>query len=164
MKQACGEILGKVLYLRLFPTRILLIMVQFLRFLVTLSLAGAAALSAGPVWAARAASTSPLAARPAGLTIAGRVADTKGAPLASVFITMQNATATSTTNSAGNFMLTSEQANPILTFKCAGYQTQSFLLKTAGPVTIVLNEVGTVPVAPGAGLEVVNKPVTVVDE
>ena len=77
---------------------------------------------------------------------------------------MQGATTTAATNAAGNFLLVSEQLNPVLTFKCAGYQTQTFLLKATGPVAVVLNEVGTVPVAQAAGLEAVNKPMTVADE
>jgi TonB family protein len=159
-----GKILGKVLYLCVFPTHTFLVMVQFVRCLVALSLARALALTIWPALAASSARPLPVEARPASLTVTGRVADTKGNPLASVFITMQNASSTATTNSAGNFLLTSEQLNPVLTFKCAGYQTQTFLLKTAGPVTVVLNEIGTVPVAPGAGLEAVNKPMTVADE
>lgn len=138
-------------------------MVQFLRCLTTCALAGALALAAFSATAG-VHPGSPLAARPTSVTITGRVADTKGTPLAGVFITMQQAATTATTNSSGNFLLASDQANPVLTFKCAGYQTQSFLLKAAGPVTIVLNEVGTVPVAPAAGLEVVNKPLAIADE
>jgi TonB family protein len=138
-------------------------MMQFLRCIIVCSLVILLALVASAV------SASPicmglLPGQPLGTTITGHVTTTSGAPLAGVFITVQGAAATATTNAGGNFLLASEQPGPVLTFKCAGYQTQSFLLKTAGPVTVVLNEVGTVPVAPSAGLEAVSKPMVIADE
>lgn len=152
-----------LVYLRCIPTLTLLVMVQFLRCFAKLHLASVLALAA-PTVLASPASELPRAAQPLNTTITGRVVTTGGAPLAGVFITMQGATATATTNAAGNFLLASEQLNPVLTFKCAGYQTQTFLLKATGPVAIVLNEVGTVPAVQAAGIEVVNKPLVIADE
>ena len=102
--------------------------------------------------------------RPASLNITGRVVDRKGAPLAGVFITMQSAPATATTNAAGGFLLPSESTSPVLTFKRAGYQTQTVLLTSAQPVVLTMSEVGTAPAALAAGLEAINKPVVLADE
>ncbi|QKG52904.1 carboxypeptidase regulatory-like domain-containing protein [Hymenobacter sp. BRD67] len=129
-------------------------MIQFLRYSIVWLWAAPLALATLPA----------LSALPATVTITGRVVNTKGAPLAGVFIVMQNAATTATTNASGNFLLTSEQAKPVLTFKCAGYQTQTFLLKALGPVTVTMNEVGTVLAASSAGLEVVSKPLVVADD
>ncbi len=101
--------------------------------------------------------------RPASLTITGRVVDRSGAPLAGVYITMQSASVTATTNSAGSFLLSSDSTTPVLTFKRAGYQTQTVLLTSVQPVVLTMSEVGTVPVALAAGLEAVNKPVVLAD-
>lgn len=69
---------------------------------------------------------------------------------------MKDAAASATTNSAGNFLLASELHNPVLTLKCAGYQTQTVVLKTAGPVTITMSPVGVGNSTAGAGVEVVS--------
>lgn len=138
-------------------------MIQFLRCVLVCSLVVLLALLASAVSASPSRVASPLGQRLSN-PITGRVVTASGAPLAGVFITVQGASATATTNAAGSFLLASEQPNPVLTFKCAGYQTQTFLLKATGPVTIVLNAVGTVPVAQAAGLEIVNKPMTIADE
>lgn len=134
-------------------------MMQFVRCLFVCSLVALLALVASVVAAAPAGIAPPL-----GTTITGRVTTASGAPLAGVFITVQGAAASATTNAAGSFLLAHEQPNPVLTFKCAGYQTQTFLLKAAGPVAVVMNEIGTVPLAQAAGLEAVNKPLLVADE
>jgi protein TonB len=137
-------------------------MVQFLHCLVL-------ALSvAGPVLAAS-APAGPAAghlgvARPASLTITGRVVDRRGAPLAGVFITLQSTPVSATTNSAGSFLLACELTNPVLTFKCAGYQTQTVQLKSAQPMVLTMSEVGTTAAALGTGLEAINKPVVVADD
>jgi TonB family protein len=110
------------------------------------------------------ASSRPGVARPAGLTITGRVVNRRGAPLAGVFITLQSAASSATTNSAGSFLLACELANPVLTFKCAGYQTQTVQLKSAQPMVLTMSEVGTTGAALGTGLEAINKPVILADE
>jgi TonB family protein len=137
-------------------------MVQFLHCLVL------ALVVAGPVLAdgalASPASSRPGVARPAGLTITGRVVNRRGAPLAGVFITLQSAASSATTNSAGSFLLACELANPVLTFKCAGYQTQTVQLKSAQPMVLTMSEVGTTGAALGTGLEAINKPVILADE
>jgi TonB family protein len=137
-------------------------MVQFLHCLVL------ALVVAGPVLAdgalASPASGHPGVARPAGLTITGRVVNRRGAPLAGVFITLQSAASSATTNSAGSFLLACELANPVLTFKCAGYQTQTVQLKSAQPMVLTMSEVGTTGAALGTGLEAINKPVILADE
>jgi TonB family protein len=137
-------------------------MVQFLHCFVF------AVLGAGPALAAGApvspASGHLRTATPAGLTITGRVVDRRGAPLAGVFITLQSAPTSATTNSAGSFLLPCELANPVLTFKCAGYQTQTVQLKSAQPVVLTMSEVGTAAVALGTGLEAINKPVILADD
>jgi TonB family protein len=137
-------------------------MVQFLHCLVL------ALVVAGPVLAdgalASPANGRPGVARPAGLTITGRVVNRRGAPLAGVFITLQSAASSATTNSAGSFLLACELANPVLTFKCAGYQTQTVQLKSAQPMVLTMSEVGTTGAALGTGLEAINKPVILADE
>jgi TonB family protein len=153
---------SSILYLCLIPTFSLLLMMQFIHcFLVPALFASSAPApvalpspASGPLWVAA----------PAGITITGRVVNRQGAPLAGVFITMQSAAATATTNSAGSFLLASEVANPVLTFKCAGFQTQTVLLKSAQPVVLTMNEIGTAPVALAAGLEAVNKLLNMSDE
>jgi TonB family protein len=137
-------------------------MVQFLQCLVLLTLAAAPALAASaPVGPA----DGQLAvAKPAGRAITGRVVDRRGAPLAGVFVTMQSAPSSATTNSAGSFLLACELANPVLTFKCAGYQTQTVQLKSAQPMVLTMSEVGTTAAALGTGLEAVNKPVILADD
>ena len=104
------------------------------------------------------------AARPASLTITGRILNDKGAPLPGVFITVKDAVANATTNAAGNFLLASELPNPVLTLKCAGYQTQTVALKLAGPVTITMHAVGASAGAPAAGLEAVSGLLNLADE
>ena len=52
----------------------------------------------------------------------------------------------------------------MLTFKRAGYQTQTVLLTSAQPVVLTMSEVGTAPAALAAGLEAINKPVVLADE
>jgi TonB family protein len=153
---------GKVLYLCIIPTLTLLIMVQFLHCFARCLLIAYSALCITPALANSAC--MKLAAQPGSTTITGHVADTKGVALAGVFITLESAAVTATTNSAGNFLLISDQASPVLTFKCAGYQTWTFALKASGPVAVVMNEVGTVPAPQAAGLEVVNKPMVIADE
>lgn len=138
-------------------------MVQFLHCFAKVILAGGLAL-AGPTVLASPVEGSQRATQFLTTTITGHVVTTSGVPLAGVFITMQDATTTATTNAAGSFLLASEQLTPVLTFKCAGYQTQTFALKVTGPVAIVLNEVGTVPAVQAAGVEVVNKPLAIADE
>lgn len=155
------EILGWALILALSSHRHFLVMMQFLRCLLLPACLAAPALSV-------AALASPpggllAAVRPAALTITGRVVDRMGAPLAGVYVTMQSASATATTNSAGGFLLPSESTSPVLTFKRAGYQTQTVLLTSPQPVVLTMSEVGTAPVALAAGLEAVNKPVVLAD-
>jgi TonB family protein len=137
-------------------------MVQFLHCLVLAVLTTAPALATnaptGP------AGSPPRVARPAGLTITGRVVDRRGAPLAGVFITLQSAASSATTNSVGSFLLACELANPVLTFKCAGYQTQTVQLKSAQPMVLTMTEVGTTAAALGTGLEAIDKPVILADE
>ncbi len=101
--------------------------------------------------------------RPVALTITGRVVDRNGAPLAGVYVTMQSASTTATTNSAGSFLLSSDSSTPVLTFKRAGYQTQTVLLTSVQPVVLTMSEVGTAPVALAAGMEAVSKPVVLAD-
>lgn len=138
-------------------------MVQFLHCLVFNALISAPALA--PVaLASPSGSPSLLRARPAGITITGRVVDRKGTPLAGVFITMESTAITATTNAAGGFLLASESATPVLTFKCAGYQTQTVQLKSAQPVTLTMSEVGVATAALAAGLEAINKPIILADD
>ncbi len=101
---------------------------------------------------------------PAALTITGRIMNDKGTPLPGVFITVKDAAVSATTNAAGNFLLNSELLNPVLTLKCAGYQTQTVALKVAGPVTITMHPVGVAGSAPAAGLEAVSGLVNLADE
>jgi TonB family protein len=110
------------------------------------------------------AATLAAVARPAGLNITGRIMSDKGAPLPGVFITVKDAAVSTTTNSAGSFLLASELPNPVLTLKCAGYQTQTVALKMAGPVTITMHTVGTSAGAPVAGLEAVSGLLNLADE
>jgi TonB family protein len=138
-------------------------MVQLLRCFTAWSLAACAILSVFPALASS-ASLPQAMARPSSITITGRVANTKGVALAGVFITVQESSATATTNSAGNFLLAIEQTNPVLTFKCAGYQTQAFRLKAIGPINVILSEIGTVPAAQSSSLELVSKAVAIGDE
>jgi TonB family protein len=101
---------------------------------------------------------------PTALAITGRITNEKGAPLPGVFITVKDAAVSATTNSAGNFLLTSKLMNPVLTLKCAGYQTQTVALKVAGPVTITMSPVGAAGAGPMAGLEVVSGLLNLADE
>lgn len=101
---------------------------------------------------------------PGALAITGRIMNEKGAPLPGVFITMKDAAVSVTTNAAGNFLLASELPNPVLTLKCAGYQTQTVALKAAGPVTITMSPVGVASSTAGAGVEVVSGLLNLADE
>jgi len=92
------------------------------------------------------------------------VVDREGTPLAGVFIRAQSAATTATTNAAGGFLLACELANPVLTFKCAGYQTQTVQLKATQPVILTMSEVGAAAATDGAGLETLNKPVVLADD
>ncbi|MDJ0364082.1 TonB family protein [Hymenobacter sp. H14-R3] len=104
------------------------------------------------------------AARPAALAITGRIINDKGDPLPGVFITMKDAATNATTNSAGNFLLSSELPNPVLTLKCAGYQTQTVALKAAGPVALTMHAVGVGGNTAAAGVEVVAGLLNLADE
>jgi len=137
-------------------------MMQFLRCLVLHAVISAPVLV--PAALASPAAGQPVSARPASATITGRVLDRKGTPLAGVFITVQSAPATATTNSAGNFLLSCEQSNPVLTFKCAGYQTQTVLLASAQPVVLTMSEVGAAAATLTSGLVAINKPVILADD
>jgi protein TonB len=130
-----------------------------------LALAAAWALGVGTALPQQ-SSAAPLLvlARPEALTITGRILNDKGAPLPGVFITLKDAAINATTNSAGNFLLASELPNPILTLKCAGYQTQTVALKAAGPVTITMSPVGVGSGAAAAGVEVVSGLLNLADE
>ena len=137
-------------------------MVQFLHCFVFSALAGVSVAVASP--AALAARPTARVSQPVALTITGRVVDRKGTPLAGVFITAQSAATTATTNAAGGFLLACEQADPVLTFKCAGYQTQTVQLKAAQPIVLTMSEVGAAAAAVGTGIETLNKPVTLADD
>lgn len=102
--------------------------------------------------------------QPAALTITGRISDTGGTPLPGVFITEKDAPVNATTNAAGDFLLASEHLNPILVFKCAGYQTQTVALKVAGPVAITMHEIGVAATPPAEGLETVNELLNTAEE
>ena len=103
-------------------------------------------------------------ASPRALAITGRILNDKGNPLPGVFITMKDAAVSATTNAAGNFLLASELANPVLTLKCAGYQTQTVALRAAGPVTITMSPVGVGGGPAAAGVEVVSGLLNLADE
>lgn len=130
-----------------------------------LALATAWVFSASTVLPTRSGATPLVAAsHPAALTITGRIMTDKGAPLPGVFITMKDAAANATTNSAGNFLLNSELSNPVLTLKCAGYQTQTVALTAAGPVTLTMHPVGVGGNTAAAGVEVVSGLLNLADE
>ena len=103
-------------------------------------------------------------ANPGALAITGRIMNEKGAPLPGVFITMKDAAVSVTTNAAGNFLLTSELPNPVLTLKCAGYQTQTVALKSVGPITLTMHPVGVGGGPAAAGVEVVSGLLNLADE
>ena len=98
------------------------------------------------------------------LTITGRTVNDKGDPLPGVFITLKSAGLSATTNSAGGFLLASEENEPVLTLKCAGYQTQTLALKIAGPVTITMLPVGMAGQGPAAGVEAMTSLLNLADE
>ena len=154
--------LGSALILASTSHRSLLVMVQFVRCLILPAFLLVPAFA--PVALAGLPTHVAPLARPVGLTITGRVVDRAGVPLAGVYVTMQSTPITATTNAAGGFLLPSESTSPVLTFKRAGYQTQTVLLTSVQPVVLTMSEVGTAPVALGAGLEAVNKPVVLADE
>ncbi|GAB3634796.1 hypothetical protein GCM10027422_03860 [Hymenobacter arcticus] len=111
-----------------------------------------------------AAAPLAVAAGPGALIITGRILNDKGAPLPGVFITMKDAAANATTNSAGSFLLNSELPNPVLTLKCAGYQTQTVALTAAGPVTLTMHPVGVGGNTAAAGVEVISGLLNLADE
>ena len=90
-----------------------------------------------------------------GAPISGRVCNKANQPLPGVAITLQNTSVMVITNGAGEFFLNSNEASPVLTFKYAGYQTQTLRIVAKNLVTITLFKIGT-PILPQAeGIEMV---------
>lgn len=105
----------------------------------------------------------PAASRMA-LTITGRVLNEKSAPLPGVVLALKGGASTTTSNALGAFLLTVSEPNPVLIVKCAGYQTQTLAVKAAGPLSIILQPVGTAGAGQGAGVEAVTGLLNLADE
>ena len=89
------------------------------------------------------------------MPLTGRVCNTANQSLPGVVITLQNTSTMVITNSAGEFLLNCDDASPVLTFKYAGYQTQTLRMVAKSPVTITLYKIGTPLLPQAAGVEMV---------
>jgi TonB family protein len=94
-----------------------------------------------------------LAGRATATALTGQVYNKARQPLPGVVIALQNSAVVTTTNAAGEFYLSAEEAAPVLVFKYMGYQTQAVRVKTKGTVKITLYEIGVPALPPAAGLE-----------
>lgn len=69
-------------------------------------------------------------------SVAGRVITEAGEPLPGVFVAVQGTPQATSTNAAGNFLLTLTTTKSVLVFKCQGYRDQSMAVSVGPPLTV----------------------------
>lgn len=69
-------------------------------------------------------------------SVAGRVITEAGEPLPGVFVAVQGTPQATSTNAAGNFLLTLTNTKSVLLFKCQGYRDQTMTVSAGNPLTV----------------------------
>ena len=69
-------------------------------------------------------------------SVAGRVITEAGEPLPGVFVAVQGTLQATSTNAAGNFLLTLTSPKSVLLFKCQGYRDQTMTVSAGNPLTV----------------------------
>ena len=77
------------------------------------------------------------------VTLNGRVLNDKGVPLPGAIVLVKGTASAATTNSVGEFLLTSAEESPVLEFSCLGYQTRAVPTQDLTPVNVTLYPLGT---------------------
>jgi len=93
--------------------------------------------------------------------LAGRVTNEVGVPLPGVFVAVQGTSQATSTNAAGDFLLTLTSVKSVLLFKCQGYRDQTMTVAANNPLTVKMQSLtkaaappsGPVPVAPAVEAE-----------
>lgn len=85
------------------------------------------------------------ARRPAVFALSGRIIGHTGLPLPGAIVTVKGTAALATTNSAGAFLLSTEQLNPVLLITCQGYQSQTLAVQVRSTLAITLYPIGVAP-------------------
>ena len=89
-----------------------------------------------------------IAPQHAAVTLNGRVLNDKGEPLPGAIVLVKGTASAATTNSIGEFLLTSPEESPVLEFSCLGYQTRAVPTQDLTPVNVTLYPLGAlVPIA-----------------
>ena len=115
-------------------------MLLFSCLLLSLWSQPAALVSLGPVAPASRPVASP---RHIAVTLNGRVLNNKGVPLPGAIVLVKGTASAATTNSVGEFLLTSTEEAPVLEFSCLGYQTRAVPTQDLTPVNVTLYPLGT---------------------
>lgn len=122
--------------------------------LLSTLLVAAQLLAAGPLSAPKSVlGLSTVLAAPA---VAGRVTNEVGMPLPGVFVAVQGTPQATSTNAAGDFLLTLTSAKSVLLFKCQGYRDQKMTAAAGNSLTVTMQSLtkavapptSPVPVAP----------------
>ena len=82
--------------------------------------------------------------------VAGRVTNEVGMPLPGVFVAVQGTPQATSTNAAGDFLLTLTSAKSVLLFKCQGYRDQTMTVAVGNSLTVKMQSL-TKAVAPPTG-------------
>lgn len=82
--------------------------------------------------------------------VAGRVTDEAGVPLPGVFVAVKGTPQATTTNAAGDFLLTLNDVKSVLLFKCQGYHDQTLTVAAGNSLTVKMQSF-TKAVAPPTG-------------
>lgn len=128
--------------------------------LLSILLAATQLLAVGPVLVPKATPGLPTAmAAPA---VAGRVTNEVDVPLPGVFVAVQGTPQATSTNAAGDFLLTLTSAKSVLLFKCQGYRDQTITVTAGNSLAVKMQSLtkavalssGLAPAAPAAEAEV----------
>ncbi|MBU6120898.1 TonB family protein [Hymenobacter siberiensis] len=82
--------------------------------------------------------------------VAGRVTNEVGMPLPGVFVAVQGTPQATSTNAAGDFLLTLTSVKSVLLFKCQGYRDQTMAVAAGNSLTVKMQSL-TKAVAPPTG-------------
>ena len=74
------------------------------------------------------------------ISVSGNVTDDAGEPLAGVTIIEKGTTKGSTSNADGNFTITVERADAILSFSCLGFMTQDIQLRGRNQLSVKMQD------------------------
>jgi TonB family protein len=116
--------------------------------LLSILFVAAQLLVAGPSAASK--TTPGLPTVLAASAVAGRVTNEVGMPLPGVFVAVQGTPQATSTNAAGDFLLTLTSVKSVLLFKCQGYRDQTMAVAAGNSLTVKMQSL-TKAVAPPTG-------------